>query len=129
MNLMPHRQLLCMSPLLDYAGLAYGAAEMIVVSSNCAYLFAVELWFVVFDGCGEFADTNVHRQNRHISSLQSCLLLNGDVHIPFSVFSVFMKQLAFSQLMVQEGFLFVGKLDWCPDTFWMEWDTNPPVKN
>jgi hypothetical protein len=49
-----------MFPFLDYAGLTYGAAEMIVVSSNCAYLFAVELWFAVFDGCGKFADAHVY---------------------------------------------------------------------
>jgi hypothetical protein len=49
-----------MFPFLDDAGFAYGAAEMKVVAANCSYLFTIELWFAVFDGCGKFADAHVY---------------------------------------------------------------------
>jgi hypothetical protein len=77
-----------MLPLLDDAGLAYGAAEMKVVSANPAHLLTVEVWLAVFNGCSELTDTHIYRQNRGISTLQPYLLLNGYVQVPFSVFSV-----------------------------------------
>jgi hypothetical protein len=50
-----------MLPFLDDAGLTYGAAKAEVVSSDRAYLFAVEAWLVILDACGELTDTHVYR--------------------------------------------------------------------
>jgi hypothetical protein len=93
-NLMPHRALLTVPPFPDDAGLADGAAEAEVVSSNRPHLFAVEAWVIILNGCGELTDAHVYRQNCGIRAFQACLLLNGYVHIPFIVFSA--KQLAFT---------------------------------
>jgi hypothetical protein len=88
-----------MLPFLDYAGLAYGAAEMKVVTTNCSHLFTVEAWFAVFNCCGELAYSHIYRQNSCILPFQMCLFLNGYVHEPFSVFST--KEFAFPHLKLQ----------------------------
>jgi hypothetical protein len=94
MNLMPHRASLTIPPVFDDSRLTNRAAEMKVAAANCSYLFAVEAWFAVFNGCGELAYSHIHRQNSGISTFQPCLLLHGYIHVPFSVFSA--KQLTFS---------------------------------
>jgi hypothetical protein len=66
-----------MLPFPDDAGLADGAAETEIVSSNRPHLLAVEAWLSIFDGCGELTDAHVHRQNRSVLALQACLLLAG----------------------------------------------------
>jgi hypothetical protein len=88
-----------MFPFLDNAGFAYGASKTVVVSTDCAYSLPVEARLTVLDGCGEFADAHVHRQNRSVLAFQACLLLNGYVHEPFVVFSA--KEFAFPQFELQ----------------------------
>src|SRR5208283_4061434 len=112
-----------MLPSLDYAGLSNGATEMKEMATNCSYLFTIELWFTIFDGCGELTNTHIHGQNLGILPFQACLFLNGYVHVPFAIF---VKQLAFSKFMFQDWFLLVWELDWNPNTLWADGDSNPP---
>ena len=77
---------------------------MIVVAADPAYLIAVEVWFALFDGCGELTDAHVYGENGCVLAFQARLFLDGDVHEP--VLSV-SDEFAFTCVILEQWFLLV----------------------
>jgi hypothetical protein len=117
-DLMSDRFPFLMSPLLDDSAFAHGPSQPKVSASRFTNLFTVEPWLAFFNcGC-EFPYSHVYGKHTSVSSFQSCIFLDGYVHIPVVAVT---DQFRFPQFKFHERFLVHWKLDWKPSTHGMKW--------
>jgi len=126
MHLMLNRFPFLVSPPFDDSRLARRTSQPKVVPSCPPNILPIEPWLAVLNGCGELPYAHVNWEDRSISAFESCLLLDGYVYEPSLAIS---DEFAFSQLMLQKRFLLMWKLNWNPDAFRVEWDSNPPFED
>lgn len=125
MDLMLNRFPFLMPPPFDDSRLTCRAPKPEVVPSCPPNILPIEPWLAVLDCCGELPYAHVNWEDRCIPAFESRLLLDCYVHEPSLAIS---DQFAFSDVMCKQWFLFMWKLNWNPDAFRVEWDSNPPFE-